>query len=108
VGRLAGAARFGTGIPAAGPHRSSEFFQSKPYPHRHHCDDHLALASAPGNVLLPRRVSGLRAESVINVSRLVALDRSFLTDQVGKISPGIQASVDAGLRLVLELGSAIS
>jgi mRNA interferase MazF len=68
----------------------------------------LALASAPGNVLLPRRVSGLRAESVVNISELVALDRSFLTDQVGKISPGIQASVDAGLRLVLELGSAIS
>ena len=65
----------------------------------------LALASAPGNVLLPRRVSGLREESVINVSQLVALDRRFLTDHVGKIPPQIQASVDAGLRLVLELQS---
>ncbi len=68
----------------------------------------LALANAPGNVLLPRSVSGLREESVINVSQLAALDRSFLTDHVGKIPPGIQAYVEAGLRLVLELGRAIS
>src|SRR5271154_6490974 len=65
----------------------------------------LALASAPGNVLLPRRVSGLRAESVINVSQLVALDRNFLTDYVCKIPLGLQNLVDTGLRLVLELGS---
>jgi mRNA interferase MazF len=63
----------------------------------------VALANAPGNVLLPRRVSGLREESVINVSQLVALDRRFLTNRVSKIPPKIQASVDAGLRLVLEL-----
>jgi mRNA interferase MazF len=63
----------------------------------------LALARAPGNVPLPRRVSGLREESVINVSQLVALDRSFLSDHVGKIPPRIQASVDAGLRMVLAL-----
>ncbi len=63
----------------------------------------LELANAPGNVLLPRRVSGLREESIINVSQLAALDRRFLTDHVGKIPPQIQASVDAGLRLVLEL-----
>ena len=61
----------------------------------------LALASAPGNVLLPRRASGLSKESVVNVSQLVALDRGYLTEHVGKIPPRIQASVDAGLRLVL-------
>jgi mRNA interferase MazF len=58
--------------------------------------------------LLPSRVSGLRAESVINVSQLVALDRRFLTDRVGKIPAAIQAYVDAGLRLVLELDNAFS
>jgi mRNA interferase MazF len=61
----------------------------------------LALASAPGNVLLPPRISGLSKESVVNISQLVALDRSYLTEPVGKIPPRIQASVDAGLRLVL-------
>jgi mRNA interferase MazF len=63
----------------------------------------VALASAPGNVLLPRHISGLSKESVVNVSQLVALDRGFLTDPVGKIPPRIQASVDAGMRLVLGL-----
>jgi mRNA interferase MazF len=63
----------------------------------------LALANAPGNVLLPRRVSGLREESVINVSQLVALDRSYLVDQVGKISATVQAFVDEGMSLVLGL-----
>jgi mRNA interferase MazF len=64
----------------------------------------VALASAPGNVLLPRRASGLREDSVINVSQLAALDRSFLADHhVGKISPQIQALVDDGLRMVLGL-----
>jgi mRNA interferase MazF len=63
----------------------------------------IALASAPGNVLLPRGVSGLREESVVNISQLVALDRRFLTDHVGKIPPRMQAYVDAGLRMVLEL-----
>jgi mRNA interferase MazF len=63
----------------------------------------VALASAPGNVLLPRRASGLREESVINVSQLAALDRSFLADHVGKISPQVQALVDDGLRMVLGL-----
>jgi mRNA interferase MazF len=66
------------------------------------------LAGAPGNVLLPRRVSGLREESVVNVSQLLALDRSFLIDHVGRIPPRIQASVDAGLRQVLELDTATS
>jgi len=68
----------------------------------------VALASAPGNVLLPSRVSGLRDESVVNVSQLVAVDRGYLVDQVGKISQRIQALVDDGLRLVLQLGNLTS
>jgi len=63
----------------------------------------LRLSDAPGNVLLPARVSGLPKDSVINVSQLLTLDRSFLTEEVGKLSGRLQAEVDAGLRLVLEL-----
>lgn len=61
------------------------------------------LAEAPGNVLLPARISGLRKDSVVNVSQIFTLDRSFLTEDVGKISGHVLAEVDAGLRLVLEL-----
>jgi len=61
------------------------------------------LARAPGNVLLNRRASGLRRQSVVNVSQVVTLDRSFLTSKVRKLSNRQMVAVEAGLRLVLEL-----
>lgn len=63
----------------------------------------LAHANAPGNVPLPRRSSGLPRDSVINISQLMTLDRGYLTSQIGRVPPRIQALVDNGLRLVLEL-----
>jgi len=63
----------------------------------------LRLAEAPGNVLLPAKVSGLPRDSVVNVSQLLTLDRSFLTEEVGKLPSRVLAEVNAGLRLVLEL-----
>jgi mRNA interferase MazF len=61
------------------------------------------LAQLPGNVRLAKRGSGLDRESVVNVSQVVTLDRSFLTDCIGRISAMKQQEVDAGLRLVLAL-----
>jgi mRNA interferase MazF len=61
------------------------------------------LADAPGNVLLPARSAGLLRDSVVNVSQLLTLDRGFLTEHVGTLSPRLQRSVDEGLRTVLEL-----
>jgi mRNA interferase MazF len=63
----------------------------------------LWLAELPGNVLLPAKLSGLPKNSVINVSQLLTLDRSFLLEEVDKIPGRLLAEVDAGLRLVLEL-----
>jgi mRNA interferase MazF len=63
----------------------------------------LRLAEAPGNVLLPTRASGLARDSVVNISQLITLDRSFLTDVIGKIPDRVMSEVVAGLRLVLEL-----
>lgn len=61
------------------------------------------LASAPGNVDLPRRVSGLSKPSVANVSQLLSIDRRLLTERVRKVSDQHLARVDDGLRLVLGL-----
>lgn len=61
------------------------------------------LADAPGNVLVPAHASGLARDSVVNVSQLITLDRSFLTEAVGRISERVMSEVVAGLRLVLEL-----
>jgi mRNA interferase MazF len=63
----------------------------------------LKLADAPGNVLLPARLSGLRRDSVVNVSQLLTLDRSFLTEQAGALLPRLERVVDEGLRIVLQL-----
>jgi len=63
----------------------------------------LELADAPGNVLLPARSAGLARDSVVNVSQLLTLDRSLLTEHAGTLPPRIQRSVDEGLRTVLQL-----
>ena len=61
------------------------------------------LGMAPGNVTLTKKSIGLNRESVINVSQLITLDRSFLNDRVGKISATKMREVDEGVRLVLSL-----
>ena len=63
----------------------------------------LELADVPGNVLLPARSTGLPRDSVMNVSQLLTLDRSFPTERAGTLPPRLQGSVDEGLRLVLQL-----
>ena len=63
----------------------------------------LELARAPGNVLLPARSTGLPRDSVVNVSQLLTLDRTFLTEHAGTLPMRLQGSVDEGLRLVLQI-----
>jgi mRNA interferase MazF len=63
----------------------------------------LKLANAPGNVLLPARSAGLPRESVINISQVLTLDRGFLTERAGTLPARFRGSVEAGLRLILEL-----
>jgi mRNA interferase MazF len=63
----------------------------------------LDLADAPGNVVVPAHASGLPRDSVVNVSQVLTLDRSFLTEHAGTLPARLQASVDAGLRFVLQL-----
>jgi mRNA interferase MazF len=63
----------------------------------------LELADAPGNVLVPARSSGLRKDSVVNVSQVLTLGREFLTEHAGTLPARLQGSVDAGLRAVMQL-----
>jgi len=61
----------------------------------------LKWAEAPGNVLLPARSTGLSKDSVANVSQLVTLDRSVLTERVGRVAAKQLALLFAGIDLVL-------
>jgi mRNA interferase MazF len=63
----------------------------------------LRLVDAPGNVLVPKKASGLPRDSVANVSQLVTLDKDFLVQRIGRLPRRMMAAVDAGLKLVLEL-----
>jgi mRNA interferase MazF len=61
------------------------------------------LAQAPGNVFLPQKLTGLSKDSVANISQVVTVDKSFLTERVGTLPPNIFEQVEKGLRLVLRL-----
>jgi mRNA interferase MazF len=58
-------------------------------------------ASAPGNVLLSARDTGLPKDSVANPSQIVALDRGLLGERVGKLSKSRLKAVLAGIDIVL-------
>jgi len=61
------------------------------------------LARAPGNIRLTRSQSGLSRVSVINVSQLLTLDRSVLSERVKTLPADIRSKLDAGLLKVLDL-----
>lgn len=51
------------------------------------------LAVMPGNVFLPKDVTGLSRDSVVNVTGIVTLDKSDLIGQIGTISPWLMLSL---------------
>lgn len=61
----------------------------------------LILANAPGNVRVPARASGLNKASVVNVSQIITIDKSFLAKRVGALNTKYLSEVEEGLRLVL-------
>lgn len=61
----------------------------------------LRWADAPGNVLLNSEVTGLSKGSVANVSQIVTLDRSSLTERVGSLPPAKLDLVLSGVDIVL-------
>ena len=63
----------------------------------------LHLAAAPGNVRIPVRGTGLSRPSVVNVSQVITVDRTDLTERLGKLNSELLAQVENGLRLMLSL-----
>jgi len=63
----------------------------------------LRLLDAPGNVLLPARTSGLKKDSVANVSQVVTIDRTVLVTRAGRVDAAVMRNVEQGLRLVLSV-----
>ena len=63
----------------------------------------LRLEDAPGNLRLAARSSGLKKPSVLNVSQLITIDKTRLTEKVKKLDEQTLHKVEDGLRLVLNL-----
>ena len=62
-----------------------------------------ALATMPGNVFLPAAAAELPRDSVVNVTALVTLNKTDLTDRVGELPLSLMQEVDRGLRRALAL-----
>jgi mRNA interferase MazF len=63
----------------------------------------LNLARAPGNVLCPRKDTGLSKSSVVNVSQVATIDKRALLERAGILAAPKLARVEEGLRLVTGL-----
>jgi mRNA interferase MazF len=61
----------------------------------------LRWESAPGNVLLTARTTGLDKDSVANVSQVITLDRDDLSSRVGRLPRTKLQAVLAGIDVVL-------
>ena len=61
----------------------------------------LKWAEAPGNVPLPARFTGLPKDSVANVSQMVAVDKTSLTERSGRLPQPKLQLVLAGIDVVL-------
>ena len=59
------------------------------------------LAVLPGNVLLRSRETGLKQESVANVSQIITADRTFLRERIGRVRPETMLKIESGLKLIL-------
>ena len=61
------------------------------------------LATMPGNVFLPAAVTGLPKDSVVNVTAVVTLNKTDLSEQTGLAPLALLREIDRGLRRVLDL-----
>ena len=62
----------------------------------------LRWAEAPGNVLLKTRATGLPKDSVANVSQIVTIDRSLLTEHVGRVPKRVLEQILEGIDVVMD------
>ena len=62
----------------------------------------LKRAGAPGNVLLAKGEANLKKASVVNISQLVTVDKSDLTEKIGTLSPSRVEQIIDGIKLLIE------
>jgi mRNA interferase MazF len=63
----------------------------------------LAIEQAPGNIRLNKSQASLKRSSVINVSRILTVDREILHKRISRLPAKVMERVNQGLKLVLGL-----
>lgn len=63
----------------------------------------LRLAGRGGNFLVPARGSGLREDSVANVSQIYTVDKSYVQPKIGRLQDRLVPDLDAGVKMFLAL-----
>jgi mRNA interferase MazF len=61
------------------------------------------LATAPGNTLLPRRVTRLPRSTVVNASQIATVNKTDLVERVSTLPSAWMGKVEDGLRWFLHL-----
>ena len=62
----------------------------------------LTRARAPGNVPLEKGAANLPKASVVNVSQILTIDKTELTERIGKLPANTIDSIRTGLQLLLD------
>ncbi|QQR79265.1 MAG: type II toxin-antitoxin system PemK/MazF family toxin [Deltaproteobacteria bacterium] len=61
----------------------------------------MARSQSPGNVLLSKREANLTKPSIVNVTQVMTVDKSDLTEKIGTLSPKRTKEILEGIDLVL-------
>jgi len=61
----------------------------------------LRLVDAPGNFKLSKKQSNLSEDSAVNVSQLITLDKTFLTEKIGQLNSKNINFLNEGIKLIL-------
>ncbi|MCG2710652.1 MAG: type II toxin-antitoxin system PemK/MazF family toxin [Thermodesulfovibrionales bacterium] len=62
----------------------------------------LKRAAAPGNVLLKKGEGNLPKDSVVNISQVITVNKSDLTEKIGSLSPSKLKEIIEGVKLLIE------
>ena len=63
----------------------------------------LKLEEAPGNFILSSKSTGLIKDSVLNISQIITIDKSFLIEKIGELTIKQLNKLEESLKLVLSI-----
>jgi len=62
----------------------------------------LKWAKSPGNVLIKKGEGNIPKDSVVNISQIETIDKSFLIEKIGTLSPSRIKQIIEGIQLLME------